>query len=852
MAEDAGGARKWRLWRRARLGGWRIERRFLRSRVARRVFFSVVVCALLPITIFAVLAIRTSSAQLRAQTEDRLQEEAKRQGMAVLERLLLLETALRLLGTGLADVRDVPAPDALPEPLAELARRRFDALRFVAADETGPLRELDARARSQLRGGGSVLRVVEDGSAPAIELWRTVPGPEGPRILAGRVSPRFLFVPEGLRADVQLTVREAGGGTLYASSALAPDPGGALAGDWELFLSGLLRAPAWEFRLREPAGVAMAPVRDFSTLFSLVALLALLGVGLATLVLVRRSLVPIEVLQDATRRMEAHDFSARVSLRSGDEFQDLARSFNRMGESIEHHVGVMRTVNGVGRALSTETDRERLLATILRGAMAVTHSDAGALHLADADEGVTCVALGTVAAGAPDRIAVTTRIDDDAAPDVVRMEALARQDCRTGRASCSPFGTERVGGARSEILSLPMRNHEHEVIGVLQLVARERPEAEDPEERAPFPAAARGLAESLASQTAVALTKDRLADQFRGLFEGLIELLVTAIDAKSPYTGAHCRRVPILSEMITEAACASREGPLRDFDLSDAERYELRIAALLHDCGKVTTPVHVQDKATKLEAIFDRIGLVDVRFETVRRDLELAALRARLGPEPTPDTGVPAETLRQLEDDRAFLRRANVGGEFMTAEARQRVQDIAARWRWTDPSGETRPVLDDEEVENLSVSRGTLNAREREIINDHVVATIRMLERLPYPKSLRNVPFIAGCHHEHMDGTGYPNGLVRSQMSTQARILGLADVFEALTAKDRPYKRPMKVRQAVEILGKMTQEGHIDPDLYDLFLREKIHLRYAARYLEPEQIDEELLPEAARFMVAGD
>jgi HD-GYP domain-containing protein (c-di-GMP phosphodiesterase class II) len=365
-----------------------------------------------------------------------------------------------------------------------------------------------------------------------------------------------------------------------------------------------------------------------------------------------------------------------------------------------------------------------------------------------------------------------------------------------------------------------------------------------------YDAASCALGESLASQTAVALTKHRLAGEFRALFEGLIQLIVKAIDQKSPYTGEHCRRVPILTELIADAACASREGALKDFTLSEAERYELRIAALLHDCGKVTTPVHVQDKASKLEGLCDRIELVATRFEVLRRELELSALRERAGAGLAPDAAL-AGRLRALDADLAFLRTANVGGEFMPPEAQARVREIARRWQWRAPDGTRTPILSDEEVENLCVSRGTLNAREREVINHHVVASIEMLEQLPYPRSLRNVPAIAGAHHERMDGNGYPQGLVRDQISMQGRILGLADVFEALTAVDRPYKKGMPLSRALSILESMRDEGHIDGDLFEVFVRDKVYLRYAAEYLHPEQIDEEWIDEATRAQLDG-
>jgi hypothetical protein len=191
---------------------------------------------------------------------------------------------------------------------------------------------------------------------------------------------------------------------------------------------------------------------------------------------------------------------------------------------------------------------------------------------------------------------------------------------------------------------------------------------------------------------------------------------------------------------------------------------------------------------------------------------------------------------QQLDDDLQFLRRINIGGEFMVATDQERVRTIAQR-TWTASDGTTQQLLTIDEVKHLTIAKGTLTPEERDIINHHIVATIRMLESLPYPKHLKRIPEFAGGHHERMDGKGYPKGLTREQMSVQARVMAIADVFEALTAGDRPYKKAMRLSQALAILGRMKLDGHIDPDLFDIFIHAGVYKTYAERFLPSEQID---------------
>ncbi|HSD84603.1 MAG TPA: HD domain-containing phosphohydrolase, partial [Anaerolineae bacterium] len=396
---------------------------------------------------------------------------------------------------------------------------------------------------------------------------------------------------------------------------------------------------------------------------------------------------------------------------------------------------------------------------------------------------------------------------------------------------------QRTGYRSRSFLTIPMKNHENEIIGVLQLL-----NAQDLQtgEITPFSNENQHLVESLASQAAVALTNHNLIEGLKQLFESFIQLIADAIDEKSPYTGGHCRRVPVLAMMIAESAIRQRTGAFENFRLNDKEMYELRIAAWLHDCGKVTTPEYVMDKPTKLSTIFDRINLVDQRFELLKAQAEVAMLRKLSGATPGEKDVLEEEFQafrEQLDTDRDFLRQANIGSESMSPEDQQRVRDIAA-YQLLDANGNQVPFLSENEVYNLNITRGTLTSEERQIINNHIVVTIDMLESLPYPKALKRVPEYAGGHHERMDGKGYPRGLTREQMSIPARIMGVADIFEALTARDRPYKKAKTLSESLQILGRMKENNHIDPDVFDLFVREKIYLHYARQFLEPEQIDE--------------
>ncbi|KFN48074.1 HD family phosphohydrolase [Arenimonas metalli] len=504
----------------------------------------------------------------------------------------------------------------------------------------------------------------------------------------------------------------------------------------------------------------------------------------------------------------------------------------------------LETLNAIGVALSHERDLPTLLERILETAREFAHADGGTLYRVSGDtlvfevlrNGTLGYFMGgrhgapidfppiamhdATGAGRHDMVAVhaaltgtTVNVPDAYAAEGYDFSGTRAFDARTGYRSKS-------------FLTVPMKDHDGKVIGVLQLINSRNATGEVDA----FSQAEQQLVESLASQAAIALNNRILVDQLETLFEALINLVNTAIDEKSPYTGGHCERVPVLTNLLAEAVARTKAGPLADFDMSEADRYELKIAGLLHDCGKITTPVHVVDKATKLQTLFDRIALIDTRFEVLKRDAQIAHLNGEL------DTATYTERLAQLDADREIVRAANTGGEFMDDARVAAIQRIAGH-RWRGPDGAEQPFLSEDEVENLTIRRGTLTAAEREIINHHIVMTIRLLEALPWPAHLRNVPEYAGGHHERMDGKGYPRGLTREQMSVQARVMGIADIFEALTASDRPYKPGKTLSESLAILGRMKLDHHVDPDLFEVFLRERVYLDYARRFLAPEQVD---------------
>ena len=521
----------------------------------------------------------------------------------------------------------------------------------------------------------------------------------------------------------------------------------------------------------------------------------------------------------------------------------------------------IKRLNEIGLSLSRENDINVIFELIMEEARHITHADGRTLYMKSDDgksmnfEIVRNDSMKTIMGGTSG-VEITwpapPLFDEEGNPNHKNVVSYAAHTGETINVkdayveegfdfSGAKDMDESTGYHSKSFLTVPLKNHEDEIIGVMQLL--NSIDQKTGEVRS-FSSEMQEQVESLASQGAVALTNKRLVAELKNLFESFIKLIATAIDKKSPYTGGHCERVPEIAMLLADAVEKTKSGKYKDFAMTEEERYELFIASWLHDCGKVATPPHVVDKGVKLETITDRIEVVDTRFEVLKRDAEMEFLNKQIKflkngtkngvlNKAKSDLG---KTIKQLNDDQAFIQKTNHGGEFMEADDQERVADIG-KYKW-NLKGKKINFLDKTDIRNLQIPKGTLLPEEREIINDHIVITIDMLEKLPYPKNLRNVPEFAGGHHEKLDGTGYPKGLKEEEMSTQAKIMAIADIYEALTAEDRPYKDGKKLSQAMRIMGYMKNDYHIDKDLFEIFVKSGVYKQYAEKYLSDDQLDD--------------
>ncbi len=510
----------------------------------------------------------------------------------------------------------------------------------------------------------------------------------------------------------------------------------------------------------------------------------------------------------------------------------------------------IRRLIQIGMALSAEKDIDRLLEKILTESRIITGADGGTLYLVSEIENelqfafVQNKSLGLNMGGTGAKMTwpPIKLTGENGLPNHTNISAhvaltgksvnIADVYDAPGFNFEGPRAFDHETGYRSQsMLVVPMRDHNNEIIGVLQLL-----NAVDPltGRVISFSTESQDLAWSLASQAAIALTNNLLIAELENLLDAFIQTIAIAIDEKSPYTGGHVRRVADLTMRIAEKINADSGGCYADICFSEDEMRELRMAAWLHDVGKITTPEHVVDKSTKLEKVYDRIEDVKIRFEMLKREYQTAIRKARDNVDGH-SVGEVEQEIHSLDEEYKFLVKVNSGSEFIEDSMIDRIKQIARR-EWSTTS-QTMPLLTEDEIYNLCIRRGTLNEEERHIINNHAAVTYRMLAALPFPKKLQRIAEYAAAHHEKLDGSGYPRGLTSVQLSLQSRIIALADIFEALTAKDRPYKKEKTLSEALKIMKLMVKEHHIDADLYNLFVKEKIYMDYAMKELAAKQID---------------
>lgn len=496
----------------------------------------------------------------------------------------------------------------------------------------------------------------------------------------------------------------------------------------------------------------------------------------------------------------------------------------------------------IGLGLSSEKNIDRLLERIVREARNFTNAEGGTLYIKESEREALDFAIVQ-----NDSLGVFMGGDGEAIswPPVPLRLSGNRENHRNVSAHCALTGKavnisdvydaegfdfqgtrdfDASTGYRSRsMLVIPLRDHEDEVIGVLQLL-----NAKDREAGAvvPFPEDEVGMVMSLASQAAIALTKMRLVRGLEMLLDAFVRTIGDAVDEKSPYTAGHVFRVANLTEQIALEVNRAATGKFHPVSFTPDELAEIRMAAWLHDVGKITTPEHLMDKATKLEAIFDRIELIRHRVEIFRLNREVARLENSPGSrEEENPSSLSAGKEEEWQEIINFLDMINLGDERLSAGNIEKVRRLAGITYAM--SGMELPLLAPDEVENLCVQRGTLTAAERKVMNHHVDMSIRMLEGLPFPKKLRNVPVYAGMHHEKLNGTGYPRGLENEAIPLPARMLALADVLEALTAADRPYRPGKMLSEAMSILEGLVERGELDGDLCDLVVDSGLVARFA-------------------------
>ena len=509
----------------------------------------------------------------------------------------------------------------------------------------------------------------------------------------------------------------------------------------------------------------------------------------------------------------------------------------------------------IGISLSKEKNIDILLEKILTEAREISNSDGGTLYtMIDNDtrlkfsimqnDSMNVFEGGSNGTMSTDKYyPVKLYHDDTNEPNLNNMSAICAIQGRTILVEdtysedkydlSGPKGFDKKHNYYSKcFLNVPLKNHKDKVIGVLQLL-----NPMDKGELITYNKELVKLVESLTSQASIALTNQLLIDEQKQLFKSFIQLVSEALEKKDATTGGHCNRVPNITMMIADAINNDKADKFKNFNFKEDEMEELFVAGWLHDFGKVATPEHVMNKSTKLEGLYDKIDHIKIRFEVLKRDVKIKYYNLMKDDKNNKElSNTMNHELTNINEDLKFLEKCNIGGEFMSDVLKQRVREIS-KYK-IDSNNELKNILSEEEINFLTLERGTLDENERKIMEDHVSLTFELLDKLPYPSHLKNVPFFAGCHHEKINGEGYPNGYKGEQLPLQARVIALADVFEGLTAPDRPYKNGYKLSKAMAILKDMAFCNEIDKDIFNLFIKKKVYLRYAKDNINSSQIDD--------------
>ncbi len=522
---------------------------------------------------------------------------------------------------------------------------------------------------------------------------------------------------------------------------------------------------------------------------------------------------------------------------------------------LEH---VIEKIQDLGKKMAKERDVHKLLESILISAKEITNCDGGTLYIPSEDRKYLQFEI-VINDGLDYKISKATsnnmpfpdldlytfhgspNLENMATASFIEQKVINIENVTTEN-NYNMYGVKLFDKQNryhtQSILTIPLIATNQNTLGVIQLINAYNDDGKYDK----FSNTNIVIAEFLAFHASATILNFNNTNKLITLFESVSRVIATAIDDKSPYTGNHCHRVPEISAMIAEAALKSKSGKLKNYNPTFGELYEIKLAALLHDCGKVTTPVNIVDKATKLETIYDRIENIETKFEVLKKNLEIKRLRYQISAlkNNISVNEIEEQRFKQatmvINNDLEFLKNINIGSEFMNKDDIKRV-DTIAKYEWNGTDGVKTSILTKDELENLKIEKGTLNTRERNIINHHIVMTQKMLGELDFPEQLKNIPDIAGNHHEKINGTGHPKGLKGDEISISARILCIADIFEALTAQDRPYKKGKTISESLFILGKMTENGEIDEDLFKLFIEDKLYLKYAHKYLAPYQIN---------------